>query len=371
MKNRIIILTAVLLFAMSLTAFAQGGILDRARQILDAIDNTGSTQTQQPQQPTTQQPTNTNTQSTNQQPTLDKLTFVNNTNRTAWTARPVNNWITGAVVIPASYEGKPVTEISTFRDITGITSVVIPDSVSNITSVNGYGAFRGCTGLTSFTFGAGVVTIGSNHFRDSGLTSVTIPATVTSINQSAFQNCTNLTSVTFMGQTSISSTYAFDGDLRAKYLAASGGPGTYTRTAGGTTWTKQSSIAYTPTPTPAPVNTQPAANLSIDGIWRSALGNVFSIYDGKAVFTEIIDRTALEAEKRGHIGIGSSSYRNIRSTGNSTWTAQAYVINTSTYAGSWSEDVTFTMSPDGRTMQLRNTNSSSNTGGSGTWTRIQ
>jgi hypothetical protein len=105
---------------------------------------------------------------------------------------------------------------------------------------------------------------------------------------------------------------------------------------------------------------------SIDGLWRTAIGNVESIFDGKAVFSEIVDRGWQEAEKRGNIGIGSPVYRNIRSTGNLTWTAQALVVNGSTYAVSWGSNVTFTMSPDGKTMQIQGAG-----GSPGTWTRIQ
>ena len=107
----------------------------------------------------------------------------------------------------------------------------------------------------------------------------------------------------------------------------------------------------------------------INGLWRTAIGNVMSIYDNKAVFTEIMNRDTQEAEKRGNVGIGSSAYRNFRNTGNLTWTAQALLVNTSTYAVSWGGNYTFTMNPDGKTLQMRSTDS--NQTGTGTWTRIQ
>ena len=331
MKNRIIILTAVLLFAMSLTAFAQGGILDRARQILDAIDNTGGTQTQQPQQPT-QQPTNTNTQSTNQQPTLDKLRFGKNAYATTWTVYPINNWITGAVVIPATHENMSVTSIGSFRDITGITSVVIPDSVKTSTGTN-TPTFRGCTGLTSVTIGAGMAGLGSEFFRGSGLTSVTIPATTTSIGHIVFQDCTNLTSVTFQGQTNIAGSTSFPGDLRAKYLAANGGPGTYTRSPGGTTWTKQSSIAYTP-PAPAPAPA-PVINTSLNGVWVIGDSQI-TINGSTGVVSSIVpsDLITKDAVNKGYIKVGDQWFRNLRST---TW-----------------GNCTFTMSADGLTIVQNN-----------------
>jgi len=83
------------------------------------------------------------------------------------------------VVIPAQYEGKPVTEIENngFKDYTNMTSITIPINVTSI----GNNAFQGCTGFTN----------------------VTIPINVTSIGQYAFQGCSNLTSITlpFVGNT--------------------------------------------------------------------------------------------------------------------------------------------------------------------------
>jgi len=63
----------------------------------------------------------------------------------------------------------------------------------------------------------------------------------------AFFSCNNLTSVTFQGTITsgnlggVSLPIPFPGDLRSKYLAADGGIGTYTRSSGGSTWTKQPS----------------------------------------------------------------------------------------------------------------------------------
>ena len=60
----------------------------------------------------------------------------------------------------------------------------------------GNSAFSGCTGLTSVTIPNSVTGIGDNAFNDcSGLTSVTIPNSVTSIGSYAFQNCSGLTSI--------------------------------------------------------------------------------------------------------------------------------------------------------------------------------
>ena len=79
---------------------------------------------------------------------------------------------------------------SAFEDCTGLTSVTIPDSVTSI----GYNAFSGCTGLTSVTIGDGVTSIGSSAFSGcTGLTSIVIPDSVTSIEYYAFNDCASLT----------------------------------------------------------------------------------------------------------------------------------------------------------------------------------
>ena len=72
---------------------------------------------------------------------------------------------------------------------TEITSITIPNSVTNI----GNSAFYNCWRLTSVTIPASVTSIGESAFYGcSGLTSVTIPASVTSIGDSAFKGCQKL-----------------------------------------------------------------------------------------------------------------------------------------------------------------------------------
>ncbi len=109
----------------------------------------------------------------------------------------------GAIVIPSTLGGYLVRCIDAFafRDCSGVTSVTIPGSVTSI----GEHAFRGCSGLTSVTIPGSVTSIGQQAFCGcSGLTSVTIPDSVTSIERSTFAGCSCLTNVVISdGVTSI------------------------------------------------------------------------------------------------------------------------------------------------------------------------
>ena len=79
-----------------------------------------------------------------------------------------------------------------FYYCSGLTSVTIPNSVTTI----GNYAFYGCSGLTSVTIPNSVTTIGSCAFHGcSGLTSMTIPNSVTEIGSWAFCYCSDLASI--------------------------------------------------------------------------------------------------------------------------------------------------------------------------------
>ena len=85
-----------------------------------------------------------------------------------------------------------------FYECSGLTSVTIPDSV---TSIGDY-AFYKCSGLTSVTIGNGVTSIGNSAFyKCSGLTSFVIPDSVTSIGSGAFWGC-SFTDVCYQGDLS-------------------------------------------------------------------------------------------------------------------------------------------------------------------------
>ena len=79
-------------------------------------------------------------------------------------------------------------------DITIPSFVKINDTEFSVTSI-GNSAFEDCNGLKSVTIPNSVTSIGDYAFKWSGLTSVTIPNSVTSIGGGSFDNCSSLTSV--------------------------------------------------------------------------------------------------------------------------------------------------------------------------------
>lgn len=81
----------------------------------------------------------------------------------------------------------------TFDGCTALTSVT--QKTLKLTSIGKY-AFRNCTAYTNAVLPTTVKTINDFAFVDSGITSIQIPKTVTSMNGSAFAGCKNLTSVT-------------------------------------------------------------------------------------------------------------------------------------------------------------------------------
>ena len=105
----------------------------------------------------------------------------------------------GEIVIPESVinDGTSYTVIGidtyAFFHCSGLTSVTIPNSVTSI----GGSAFSGCSGLTSITIPDSVTYISSYAFKGcSGLSSVTIGNSVTCIDAYTFSGCSGLTSVT-------------------------------------------------------------------------------------------------------------------------------------------------------------------------------
>lgn len=101
----------------------------------------------------------------------------------------------GNVVIPSSvsYDGNTysVTAIGgmAFESCSELTSIALPNTVTTI----GYAAFYNCSSLASVSMGNSVTSIGVHAFFQCGsLASITLPASVTSIGTDAFLDCENL-----------------------------------------------------------------------------------------------------------------------------------------------------------------------------------
>lgn len=127
------------------------------------------------------------------------------------------------IVIPKRAEtGERVVEIadSAFEGNTGLTSVVIPPTVTEI----GNYAFENCTHLTSVTIPESVSTIGVFAFRNcSGLTNILIPDGILRIGDLAFANC-NLSEATLPASVMEIGSSAFVGNKKMKMYAQ---PDTY------------------------------------------------------------------------------------------------------------------------------------------------
>ena len=94
-----------------------------------------------------------------------------------------------------------------YEEEEGVTSITIPNSVTSI----GDCAFYGCKSLTSVTIPDSVTSIGYRAFEDcSSLTSITIPNSVTSIEDYAFYGCISLTSITMSDNVTIIGEHTFE-----------------------------------------------------------------------------------------------------------------------------------------------------------------
>lgn len=85
-----------------------------------------------------------------------------------------------------------------FGGCTSLSSVFIPKSLGEDGSYT-YQPFDGCSALSTVTFENGIAKIPQYLFYKTGLTQITIPATVTAIDNYAFSECGSLEKVIFAG----------------------------------------------------------------------------------------------------------------------------------------------------------------------------
>ena len=97
------------------------------------------------------------------------------------------------VTIPSRYQGKPVTMIdhAAFFN-SAVTSVTIPDSVTSIDD----NAFGFCSQLTNISIPNSVTSIGFSAFAHcTSLKSITLPSSLSSISEALFSGCSQLTTI--------------------------------------------------------------------------------------------------------------------------------------------------------------------------------
>ena len=95
-----------------------------------------------------------------------------------------------------------------FYGCSGLTSITIPSSVTSL----GWYCFYGCSGLTSITIPSSVTSLSNQCFYGcSGLTSITIPSSVTSLGNYCFSGCSGLTSITVPSSVTSLDGFCFDG----------------------------------------------------------------------------------------------------------------------------------------------------------------
>ncbi len=106
-------------------------------------------------------------------------------------------WYEYADQITKVVVGEGVTGVGTyaFAGLTKLTTAELPETLTKL----GAYAFAGDAALESVTLPEGLETVGIRAFFQSGLRSITVPGSVTSLGESAFQYCPALKTATFTG----------------------------------------------------------------------------------------------------------------------------------------------------------------------------
>ena len=124
--------------------------------------------------------------------TVDKLSFEFDAEEKGYTVSPLNEYVSGEVVVPELYNDYPVIRVSKFNNCSLITSIVLPDTIKYFSCT-----FENCIGLEKIVLPASLTTIRANMFYNCiSLREVNIPSGLESVGASAFCKC-SLVSITF------------------------------------------------------------------------------------------------------------------------------------------------------------------------------
>ena len=143
---------------------------------------------------------------------IDGFKYILDSGTKTATLLPNTEKYAGDVVIPESVKAKDGNDykVTAFGDYcfscSGLTSITIPSSVTSF----GDGCFAYCRALTSITIPTSVTSLGNRCFEGcSGLTSITIPSSVTSLGDLCFSGCRGLTSITIPSSVTSLGDYCF------------------------------------------------------------------------------------------------------------------------------------------------------------------
>ena len=132
---------------------------------------------------------------------IDGLCYdLNSDTKTAVLLPRTDEKYSGDIIIPEKVKGNDGVECivttfadNCFEDCRGLTSITIPSSVTSL----GKYCFADCRGLTSITIPSSVTSLVEGCFSNcSSLTSIDIPSSVTSLDYYCFAYCSGLTSIT-------------------------------------------------------------------------------------------------------------------------------------------------------------------------------
>lgn len=132
------------------------------------------------------------------------------------TLKTVQNGDLNYRLIPSSVTGANNIAVIVPGKYSELTDITIPDrftdtDVRYYVEAIGYNAFKGCSRLMSVSFNSRNKTrlIGAYAFAESGITEITLPETVESIGEYAFNQCYHLTSVSIPEKIQVINDYTF------------------------------------------------------------------------------------------------------------------------------------------------------------------